>query len=55
MSPEKPPDRSGKFESQMIKCPTCDGSGRRTFTDPKSGKTGTSQCSTCKGKGQVPG
>jgi DnaJ-class molecular chaperone len=54
MSPEKPPDRSGKFERQMVSCPQCGGSGQRTFTD-KSGKTGTSQCQTCKGKGQIPG
>lgn len=53
MSPEKPPDRAGKFERQMGTCPKCNGTGKRTFTD-KSGKTGTSQCPTCKGKGQVP-
>ena len=51
MSPEKPPDRSGKFERQMITCPKCNGTGRRTFTS-KEGKTGTSQCQTCGEKGQ---
>jgi hypothetical protein len=55
MSPEKLPDRAGKKERQMTKCtnPRCNG-GRVTFTD-KSGKTGTSQCPTCKGTGRVPG
>ncbi len=54
MSREKPPDRSGKFERTMIPCPKCGGTGRRTFTS-KDGKTGTSQCQTCRGKGQIQG
>lgn len=49
MNKERPPDKKGKFETQMITCPKCKGKGKVEYPN---GKRAVS-CPSCKGKGKI--